>query len=157
MGKLEIAMNKSLRLNNVLIYTLDLENEESTVDIIIEQMDNYILSKGARAIGPLIQYNEMINDNEEESKFVVKFMRQCNNFIVSVDEPYLMKSMIKVNKCLYCRFIGDEDKIKYAYDKIGVVAFEEEINLVGNVYTIFVDKNETEDTITADIFMEREA
>ncbi|MFZ7122025.1 MAG: hypothetical protein ACOWWH_13880 [Eubacteriaceae bacterium] len=80
-------------------------------------------------------------------------MRQTDTFIKNVEPPYKMKSVIKLSKCIYCRYIGEESKLKFGYDKIGVTAFEENIELTGNYYTIFVDQQD--DIITADIFMER--
>ena len=57
---------------------------------------------------------------------------------------------------MYCRYIGSEDSLKFAYDKIGVTAFEKGIRLKGESYTVFVDNNEEEEYIVADVFMERE-
>ena len=56
---------------------------------------------------------------------------------------------------MYCRYTGPEEKLKFAYDKIQLTAFEENIPLKGDSYTIFVDKNEEDETIVADVFMER--
>lgn len=39
--------------------------------------------------------------------------------------------------------------------KINLEAFEKDISLKGDSYTIFVDRNEEDETITADVFMER--
>ena len=44
-------------------------------------------------------------------------------------------------------------KLKLAYDKINVTAFEENIELSNENYTIFVDQHE--DNIVADIFVEK--
>ncbi len=41
------------------------------------------------------------------------------------------------------------------YDKIQLEAFENDIPLKGDSYTIFVDRDEENETITADVFMER--
>lgn len=48
-----------------------------------------------------------------------------------------------------------QEKIKFAYDKLFLLAFEEEIPLSGTSYTIFVGQDEENDRITADVFMER--
>lgn len=54
---------------------------------------------------------------------------------------------------MYARYIGEESKLKFAYDKINLIAFEEDIPLKGDSYTVFVAKND--DGIIADVFMER--
>ena len=82
-------------------------------------------------------------------------MLQCNNFIHSVETPYSMESIIRVPNALYCRYIGPESKLNFAYDKIGVEAFEEDIKLDDCNYTIFVDSREEEDIIVADVFIPR--
>ncbi len=64
-----------------------------------------------------------------------------------------MESILRVTDCMYCRYIGLEEKLKIAYDKIGVEAFEKDIELSEESYTVFVNSNEEEGTITADIFI----
>jgi len=56
---------------------------------------------------------------------------------------------------MYCRYIGLEDKLKLAYDKLNLTAFENDIQLKGDSYKIFVDRNEEENTIIAEVFMPR--
>ena len=96
--------------------------------------------------------HSFINDSGE-LEIHISMMRQVNTYLNNVEAPYKMKSVIKLSNCIYCRYIGEESKIKFGYDKIGVTAFEENIDLTGNYYTIFVDQQD--DIITADIFMER--
>ena len=80
---------------------------------------------------------------------------QCNNYIHSVEQPYFMESVIRVPNSMYCRYVRPEDKLNFAYQKINLEAFENDISLKGDSYTIFVDRNEEDETITADVFMER--
>ena len=55
MGELYISKNKKLRLNNILIHEIELNNDMVELNKQIEQMENYILTKGAGCVGPLIQ------------------------------------------------------------------------------------------------------
>ena len=80
-------------------------------------------------------------------------MLQCNHFINSVEKPYSMESVLRVTDCMYCRYMGPEEQLKIAYDKINVEAFENDIELEGESYTVFVDENEEEGTIVADVFV----
>ena len=57
MNKIEISNNKTLKLTNVLTCNVDIEGEENILTV-VSKMDNYIKSKGALPIGPLIQKNE---------------------------------------------------------------------------------------------------
>ena len=154
MKKMQLSKYKTLKLTNVLSMKITIRENECDLNTIIEQMEAYIKTKGALQIGPLIQYSRtFVNDNDELDMEVV-IMMQCNNFIHNVKSPYSMNAIIRVSKCIYCRFMGPENKLKLAYDKINVEAFESDIKLKGDNYTIFLDRNEDEDYITADVFME---
>jgi hypothetical protein len=152
MPNLQVSQDKTLKLTNTLIYDIQTENLEN-ISTNIEQMENYIRVKGAILVGPLIQYMNMILDEQGQPQLQLKMIRQCNNYIHSVEAPYQMESVLRVKNCMYVRYTGPEDKLKFAYDKIGLTAFEEDIPLKGDSYTIFVDRNEEEDTIVADVFM----
>lgn len=153
MEKLQLSNNKTLKLTNVLKCKINLADEDMRIDTQVERMQSYIRTKGAVQIGPLIQYtNSYVNENGEMDIDMV-FMLQCNNYIYSVEQPYQMESVLRVPDCMYVRYIGAEQTLKFAYDKINLTAFEEDIPLVGDSYTIFVNHNEEEDTIVADVFM----
>ena len=81
-------------------------------------------------------------------------MLQADKYINNVSYPYYMESVISVNNCMYTRFCGTEEDIQYAYQKIAVTAYEENIKLKGSSYTVFLDSDDS-GNITADIFMER--
>lgn len=153
MSRLQFNQNKILKLQNVLVGKVNLEEEEMDFNIIVEKMQSYIKVKGAIQIGPLIQYtNPFIND-KEELDMEISLLLQCNNHIHSVEKPYTMESVRRVPNCMYCHYIGPEEKLKFAYDKINLEAFENDIELTGESYTVFVDQNEEEGTIVADVFM----
>lgn len=155
MNKLRFHNDKVLKLSNVLKYHIILDNESFDFDIAIEQMQSYIRIKGAIQIGPLIQYTRaFVNENNELDMEII-LMLQCNNYIHNVESPYSMESVIRVPNCMYCRYIGPEDKLKFAYDKIHLEAFENDIELEDCNYTIFVDRNEEDETIVADVFIPR--
>ncbi len=52
-----------------------------------------------------------------------------------------MESVIRVPNALYCRYIGPESSLKFAYDKVNLEAFENDIKVGNCNYTIFVDGN----------------
>ena len=132
---------------------MDIKCDNRNVEHSIIQMDNYIKSKGVIPIGPLIQKTEYSVNDEGQIDIKVYLMRQANNFIHNVEAPYTMESVLRVRNCMYARYTGPEEKLKLAYDKINVTAFEEDIELSNSNYTIFVDKQD--DNIVADIFVEK--
>ena len=144
MSKLQYNPNKVLKLQNVLICKMNLEEEDVDFNLIVDKMQSYIKVKGAIQIGPLIQ---------QTRTFEINFLLQCNNYIHNVEKPYRMESVLRIPNCMYCRYVGPEDKLKFAYDKINLEAFENDIELTGESYTVFVDQNEEEGTIVADVFM----
>ena len=153
--KVNFHLNKALKLNNVLFNSIDLKSSDINFDLIVNKMNSYITLKGSKQLGPLVQYTASVYDSGGVVDVEIKLMLQCSNFIHKVEPPYSMESVIRVPNCMYCRYIGPEDKLKFAYDKIHLEAFENDIELEDCSYTIFVDRNEEEETIVADVFIPR--
>lgn len=150
-NSIQLSKNKTLKLSNVLICELDMSDSEDFATKVL-QMDNYIKAKGFLPIGPVIQKTQYKINEDGQLEISVRLLRQANNFIHHVEPPYTMESILRVKNCLYVRYTGPEEKIKLAYDKINVTAFEEEIELSDENYTIFVDQQD--DKIIADVFVE---
>lgn len=155
MSKLQFNENKTLKLTNVLKYKILLDEEKFDFNVAIEQMQSYIKTKGAMQIGPLIQYTRTFLNENNELDMEIIMMLQCNNYIHSVEQPYSMESVIRVPNALYCRYSGPESSLKFAYDKINLEAFENDIKVGDCNYTIFVDSNQEEDIMIADVFVPR--
>ena len=149
--KISIRENKTLKLTNVLVRELS-ENEIIDIDKINYMMDSYIKSKGNSTIGPIINYSNLEVDENGQAKIRIKIMVQLKNPIYNVETPYEIKKELKISNCLFARFNEKEENIQFAYQKLGVYAFENDIKLKGDSYTVFVKKEE--ENITADIFME---
>jgi hypothetical protein len=154
--EIAIYRSKTLKLSNCLL--LDLSKKEDfeqlqNFQVLVEQMELHIRQKGAQPIGPLIQrMNVKVAENGEPQMFVT-FIRQADTFIHHTDAPYQTESLIRESDCLYTRFVGEEEHMQFAYNKLQVVAYEEEIPLRGDAYTVFVGGNEADGTIVADVFM----
>jgi hypothetical protein len=152
--EIHIQYSKTLKLTNALLFSLSKEEDFEqfeNVQTFIDQMGLLICQRGAHPIGPLIQKTS-IDDGNGEPKMNISFIRQADKFIHHVDPPYTMESIIKVSDCLYTRFIGEEKDMQFAYSKLNLTGYEEEIELTGESYTVFVD-NDEDGAITADIFM----
>ena len=149
--KISIRENKTLKLTNVLIRELS-ENEIIDIDKINYMMDSYIKSKGNSTIGPMINYSNAKIDENGKAKINIKIMVQLKNPIYNVEAPYEIKKELRISNCLFARFNEKEENIQFAYQKLGVYAFENDIKLKGDSYTVFVKKEE--ENIVADIFME---
>lgn len=154
MNTIIIGESKTLKLQNVISVKLDLSSEDASLfDTEVSKMNTFIQTHGSRQIGPLIQYTNLEINEENEMDINMQFMLQADSFIHNVQSPYHMDAILRVKNCLYARYNGPEDKVKFAYDKLGVYAFENDIELEGCNYTIYVDRNEEEETMIADVFM----
>lgn len=150
-NKIIVRENKVLKLNNVLIRELH-QNEFMDTNKVTYMMDSYIKSKGNSVVGPMINYSSLSTDGNGQSKITAKLMVQLKNPIHNVERPYEHKSQIRVTNCLFARFTEKEENLQFAYSKLTLHAFENDIKLIGDSYTVFVDKKE--DKMVADIFME---
>lgn len=154
MGKIEVHTGKTLKLTNVLCRSVDIKENDASIETQIEQMQTYIRAKGAKQIGPLIQWTKTTLDEQQNINIKAELMLQCNTNIRSVEQPYNMQNVIRIPNCLYCRYNGPEQSLKFAYDKLNLYAFENEIKVKLENYTVLVDRNDIEETIVADVFME---
>ena len=154
MNKIQISNNKTLKLINTLSLEVEL-NQDFDLGTTVVKMDNYLKSKGAMPIGPLIQRTVYSINENQQLEIHAYLIRQTNNFIHNVEAPYKMEPVIRVRNCMYAHYAGPEEKLKFAYDKINVTAFEEDIELADENYTIFVDQQD--DDIIADIFVEKKS
>ena len=151
MSKLQYSFNKTLKLNNVLIQSVDLMNEELELGFMIEKMQSYIKVRGMIKVGPIVQY---IKEENEKWKMREgsKLLLQCNTYICDVEKPYEMKKEFRIPNCMYCRYIGPKDKLGFAYNKIKIEAFENDIELSGESYIVLVEESK-EETVMIDVFM----
>jgi len=149
--KIAIRENKTLKLNNVLIREVS-ENELIDINKISYMMDSYIKSKGNSTIGPMINYSTVEVDESGQPKVIIKLMVQLKNPIYNVEKPYELENQLRVTNCLFARFTEKEENLQFAYQKLGVYAFENDIKLKGDSYTVFVKQEE--ENIVADVFME---
>ncbi len=148
--KIIIKENKTLKLTNVLIRDVpQLELMDSQK--LLHMMHAFILSKNKMSTGPLIQYSSVKVDENGQPNLVTKFMIQLVDGI-NEEAPYEFKTMIKQENCLFSRFEEKEESLNFAYQKMSVYAFENNIKLRGDSYTVFVDRKE-DGFIVADIFM----
>lgn len=149
--KISIRENKTLKLNNLLIREVS-ENELIDINKISYMMDSYIKSKGNSTIGPMINYSTVEVDESGQAKVIIKLMVQLKNPIYNVEKPYELENQLRVTNCLFARFTEKEENLQFAYQKMGVHAFENDIKLKGDSYTVFVKQEE--ENIVADVFME---
>ncbi|ENK1244796.1 hypothetical protein FDF31_04215 [Clostridium sporogenes] len=149
-NKMILKENKTLKLNNVLSRELS-EKEFMDINRITYMMDSYIKSKGNSIMGPMINYSSLVNDENGNPKLIGKIIFQLKNPINKIERPYKYEKEIRITNCLFVRFNEKEENLQFAYSKLQLHAFENDIDLLGSSYTVFVDQKE--DIIVADVFM----
>lgn len=149
MREIQVAEHKTLKLTNVLWRKVQPE-EFGNLALILTQMENFIKSNGAMPLGPIIQCVKMGNGPEPTAE--VYYLRQATQLISRMDPGYQMDAVLRVKGCLYSHFVGPSEKASLATQKMNVYAYENEIELNGNVYTIFVSNDDENGVI--DVFME---
>ena len=147
--KITININRTLKLTNVLIREIAL-SELAFENEIYTMMQDYIQSRGITPVGPVITYSRSENDEAGYTRACRRVMIQLSQEIES-DDSYEFSEQIRVERCLYARFCERIDNLPYAYDKLGVYAFENDLRLSGESYTISL--NSYCKKLTADIFM----
>lgn len=149
--KIVVRRNKSLKLNNVLVREVN-QSEFMNINKVSYMMESYIKSKGNAVLGPKISYSNIEADENGQVKIVLKLMVQLKNPMHHVETPYEMKNQIVVTNCLFAKYIEKEENLQFAYSKLQLYAFENEIKLKGDSYTVFVENKDGK--MVADVFME---
>jgi hypothetical protein len=149
--KITVRENKTLKLNNVLLREVS-QNEIIDVNKVAYMMESYIKAKGNGIVGPMINYSTVEMGENGQPKVILKLIVQLKAQIHNVEKPYEFKSQIRVANCLFARFSEKQENLQFAYSKLGLHAFENEIKLKGDSYTVFVENKEGK--MIADVFME---
>lgn len=115
-------------------------------------MDSYIKSKGLKTKGPLISSTSAIMGVENGMPVVkTKIIMQLTEPYENCEAPYTFEPLIHIGPCLFVRFTGNPQQLNFAYMKLNVYAFENDIELEGSSYTVFV--NQSGDNAVIDVFM----
>ncbi len=150
--KLEQRNNKTLKLNSVLskiIPSTELFNQDKHINM----MQNYIRSKNLSPLGPLIMYSSGLKGLDSDNNPIIetRLMIQLKQSSVSLQDGYLFDKEIKVKNCNMVRFNDKQENLQYATQKLTLYAYENDITLTGESYTIFI--KEEDDKLLADVFM----
>lgn len=154
MRRIDILENKTLKLKNVLWYRLDFASENiKLLDNEIEKMTTLIRVHDAKQIGPLMYYSNTSLDEKGDLDINVKLMIQSDRYIDGNLEPYQLEPIMIVRKCLFAHYVGPEDKLMLVYNKMEIYAFEHDMELNGDNYTIYVNREDEGEIVIVDVFM----
>ena len=140
MNEIKVAENKTLKLTNVLSRVVQPE-ELANLPVILTQMQNFMKSNGAQPIGPLVQ--AIVEGTGPDHMPVMYMMQQATQMITQMEPGYHMDAVLRVKNCLYAHFTGPLAFNQLATAKLQVLAFENDIKLSGNSYTIYSIRTRT--------------
>lgn len=149
---IQVQSGVTLKLANVLQRKVDV-NGLMNLPRQHGEMVAYIKDKGFLPVGPVIHKSVLSYDKSCRAEMSAYLLQRLNGGIENPQMPYFMTGLIQVNNCLYTRFRGRNEDISFAYDKMNLIAYEHEISLSNESYTVIV--NEGNGNIVADIFMEQ--
>lgn len=149
MREIQVAQNKTLKLTNVLARKIEAE-DFGNLQIVLTQMQNFIKSHNALPVGPMIQCIRVPAGPNPQPE--VYMMQQTSQLIPRMESGYSQDAVLRVRGCLYAHYCGPMDQSALASQKLNILAFENELELTGSVYSIFV--NQDEDEAVVDVFME---
>ena len=149
MNEIKVAENKTLKLTNVVSRRIQPE-EFNNMQIVLTQMHNFIKSNGAQPLGPLVQCIKLPAGPNPQPE--VYMMQQATQLIPRMEAGYSMDAVLRVRNCLYAHYTGPMSHNQLATAKLQIMAFENDIKLTGNNYTIYV--NQDDDDAVIDVFME---
>ena len=149
MNEIKVAENKTLKLTNVLSRVVRPE-ELANLPVILTQMQNFMKSNGVQPIGPLVQAIKASTGPDQMPEMYM--MQQATQMIPNMEPGYHMDAVLRVKNCLYAHFTGPLGYSQLATSKLQILAFENDIKLTGDSYTIYVNQDEDDGVI--DVFME---
>ena len=79
-------------------------------------------------------------------------MQQATQLITQTEPGYEVDAVLRVKNCLYAHYTGPMAYSQLASSKLQILAFEKDLKLSGDTYTIFV--NQDDDDAVIDVFME---
>ena len=149
MNEIKVAENKTLKLTNVLSRLVRPE-ELGNLSVILTQMQNFMKSNGVQPIGPLVQAIKVGTGPNHSPELYM--MQQATQMIPQMEPGYHMDAVLRVKNCLYAHYTGPLSHSQLANSKLQILAFENDIKLSGDSYTIFVRQDDDEAVV--DVFME---
>ena len=149
MNEIKVAENKTLKLTNVLSREIRPE-EMASLPVVLTQMHNFIKSNGAQPLGPLVQCIKLPAGPNPQPE--VYMMQQATQLITQTEPGYEVDAVLRVKNCLYAHYTGPMAYSQLASSKLQILAFEKDLKLTGDNYTIFVSQDD--DDAVVDVFME---
>lgn len=147
--KINILENKKLVLKSVIKKSLN-KLPSDQIDKEVQKFQNVLLSHNLSIFGPLVICNKGSHISETGSVTV------DIDIIVQAREYKKMKALFDIEEthicsgCILAQFEGDAENIQFAYSKLDVFIYENNLVSTGLIYTLY--KNSSVKHTCLDIF-----
>ena len=131
MNEIKVAENKTLKLTNVVARRIAPEELGNMMVALVQ----------ALKIGPAPEHAPELY-----------LMQQATQLITQTEPGYEVDAVLRVKNCLYAHYTGPMAYSQLASSKLQILAFEKDLKLTGDNYTIFVSQDD--DDAVVDVFME---
>lgn len=68
-------------------------------------MQSYIKSHGKAIVGPLVNHSYSVVDNDGNMRINIRLIMQLDSPLHILDEVYKFKKQLKIDNCLFARFM----------------------------------------------------
>ena len=147
-SEIKIQCGKFLALKETI--TVSLLGNPSETNATVNSSVSKLKACGVFVSGPPIIWAGARIDGDKvilERKLIL----QCAGDMSRISTGFERKKATKIGPCIHARFIGDEQNLVRAFEKVSVYAYENEIELKKENYTVYV-KNDGP-VYTIDIFV----
>lgn len=149
MSKLEIKEHKKLVLKNVLVKTLDNIPIEK-IDQEITKFMNELKMLKVQTFGPLVaRTSGSVFHDDGTVTIDYQIMMQAHD-CMQYKNVYAVKERVEYSHSVYLRYEGKPEDIHFAYSKLDLYFYEEELISDGSMLNVFLE--EKEDKVTIDFF-----
>jgi hypothetical protein len=152
--KIAVRENKTLKLSNVLCRKVNLQ-EENGMENALHMFDSYIKANSLTSYGPLIVHSKIGASSNGELNIDIKLMFQIREDDYKPSGGYEIIPVIRKSNCLFARFSGNSEEMHYASTKLNLIAYENDIELSKESFTIYLEQEI--EKVVADIFIPTEA
>ena len=149
MPKLEVKTNKKLVLKNVIVH--EMKNiKMSELEKELQKFERNLKLLNVQTFGPLIKknYGMSISDNGEMT-ICCDAMIQARDY-KQYQNTYIVHDIYTAEHCVYIRFEDRPEHLNYAYSKLDLFFYENDLESEGIIYSVLI--NQTSDMITMDLF-----
>lgn len=149
MPKLEVKTNKKLVLKNVIVH--EMKNiKMSELEKELQKFERNLKLLNVQTFGPLItkNYGMSISDNGEMT-ICCDAMIQAHDY-KQYQNTYIVHDIYTAEHCVYIRFEDRPEHLNYAYSKLDLFFYENDLESEGIIYSVLI--NQTSDMMTMDLF-----